>query len=253
MSDKINRRQAIKQMGVVAATGAAVSIGLANSPEVISLIRKMGKKMKVLLVNGSPHHEGCTFTALKEVESALRQNGIETEIFWIGRQPVSSCIGCGACQHSGRCFMNDVVNEFLDKADNFDGFVFGSPVHFAAATGAMTCFMDRAFFCAMASDLMAGKPAATIASCRRSGTTSTLDQLNKYPIHRGMPLVPSQYWPMVFGNTPDEIRQDKEGLQIMRTLGNSMAWLMNCIEAGKQIGINYPGKEQPHVRTNFIR
>ena len=243
MSDKITRRQAIKQMGVAAVTGAAVSVGPADSPKVISLSRKMNRNMKVLLVNGSPHAEGCTFTALKEVESALRQSGIETEIFWIG---------CGACQHSGRCFMNDAVNEFLDKADNFDGFVFGSPVHFAAA-GAMSCFMDRAFFCAMASDLMAGKPAATIASYRRSGTISTLDQLNKYPIHRGMPLVPSQYCPMVFGNTPDEVRQDKEGLQIMRTLGNCMAWLMNCIEAGKQIGVNYPGKEQPHVKTNFIR
>ena len=242
MSDKITRRQAIKQMGVAAVTGAAVSVGPADSPKVISLSRKMNRNMKVLLVNGSPHAEGCTFTALKEVESALRQSGIETEIFWIGRKPVSSCIGCGACQHSGRCFMNDAVNEFLDKADNFDGFVFGSPVHFAAA-GAMSCFMDRAFFCAMASDLMAG----------RSGTISTLDQLNKYPIHRGMPLVPSQYCPMVFGNTPDEVRQDKEGLQIMRTLGNCMAWLMNCIEAGKQIGVNYPGKEQPHVKTNFIR
>lgn len=178
MSDKITRRQAIKQMGVAAVTGAAVSVGPADSPKVISLSRKMNRNMKVLLVNGSPHAEGCTFTALKEVESALRQSGIETEIFWIGRKPVSSCIGCGACQHSGRCFMNDAVNEFLDKADNFDGFVFGSPVHFAAA-GAMSCFMDRAFFCAMASDLMAGKPAATIASYRRSGTISTLDQLNK--------------------------------------------------------------------------
>ncbi len=219
MTDKITRRQAIKKIGMAAVAGAAVGAGLAEAADFISGNRKINGKMKVLLVNGSPHVQGCTYTALKEVEGALKQNGIETEMFWIGKSAISGCIGCGSCRGTGRCFMNDVVNDFLDKAGVFDGFVFGSPIHFAAATGSMICFMDRAFLCAMASDLMVGKPAATIASCRRSGTTSTLDQLNKYPIHRGMPLVPSQYWPMVYGNTPDEVRHDKERLQIMRTLG----------------------------------
>lgn len=104
------------------------------------------------------------------------------------------CLGCGACSESGRCFMNDSVNEFLDKNTDFDGFVFGAPVHFAAMTGTMSSFMQRAFFCARAKNDLAGKPAATLANCRRSGSTTALDQLNKYPVHRGMPLVPTQYW-----------------------------------------------------------
>ena len=247
---KITRREALKYMGT---TAIGVGLGISGVSALGGLGSIFqGRTMRVLLVNGSPNREGCTFTALSEVAKSLNECGVETEIFWIGRGAIIGCTGCGACAHSGRCFANDRVNEFLDTSAKFDGFVFGAPVHFAAMNGAMTSFMDRAFFAARSTTLFRGKPSASVTSCRRSGSTTTLDQLNKYPIHGGMPIVPSQYWTMVYGNTPDEVRQDAEGLQIMRTLGRNMAWLMGCIEAGKQANIDYPERES-RVSTNFIR
>ena len=206
--------------------------------------------MKVLLVNGSPHAKGCTYTALCEVAAALEKQGIETELFQIGTKPVSGCLGCGACIKTGKCVVDDVVNEFVEKAKAADGFVFGSPVHFANASGAITSFMDRAFYGKGAE--YADKPAAAIMSCRRGGATATLDQLNKYFTISNMPIVSSQYWNMVHGNTPDEVRQDAEGMQTMRTLGTNMAWLLKCIEAGKAAGVAMPEREAK-VATNFIR
>ena len=206
--------------------------------------------MKVLLVNGSPHAKGCTYTALCEVAAALEKQGIETELFQIGTKPVSGCLGCGACIRTGKCVIDDVVNDFVEKAKAADGFVFGSPVHFANASGAITSFMDRAFYGKGA--VYADKPAAAIMSCRRGGATATLDQLNKYFTISNMPIVSSQYWNMVHGNTPDEVRQDAEGMQTMRTLGTNMAWLLKCIEAGKAAGIAMPEREAK-VATNFIR
>lgn len=206
--------------------------------------------MKVILVNGSPHEKGCTYTALTEVASELEKQGIETEIFQLGKEPVSGCIGCKSCIKSGECFMNDIVNEFQDKAGEADGFVFGSPVHFASSTGMLSSFMDRVFYGAGAKFF--NKPAAAVVSCRRGGATASFDQINKYFTIRCMPVVSSQYWNMVHGNTPDEVRQDLEGMQIMRTLGRNMAWLLKCIEAGKEAGVALPERE-PAVRTNFIR
>lgn len=251
-SKKINRRQALKTMGVVAAIGTGLGIAGTSAAAIFNNGKYNGKKMKVLLVNGSPHKEGCTFTALSEMATVFNQNGIETEIYWIGKNPISGCIGCGACSQSGRCFMDDCVNEFLDRAKDFDGFVFGSPVHFSAVAGTMTCFMNRAFFAARASKEFVGKVAAAVTSTRRAGATTTLDQLNKYFIHGGMPVVPSQYWPMVYGNTPDQVRQDAEGMQIMRTMAQNMTWMMRCFDAGQQLGMSYPERE-PRVSTNFIR
>lgn len=206
--------------------------------------------MKVLLVNGSPHAKGCTYTALCEVANTLEQQGIETEIFQVGTKPISGCLGCGACIKTGKCIIDDVVNVFVEKAKTVDGFVFGSPVHYAGASGAITSFLDRAFYGKGA--VYADKPAAAIMSCRRGGATATLDQLNKYFTISNMPIVSSQYWNMVHGNTPDEVRQDAEGMQTMRTLGTNMAWLLKCIEAGKNAGIVSPQREQK-VATNFIR
>jgi len=206
--------------------------------------------MKVLLVNGSPHAQGCTYTALREVAAALEKQGIETELFQVGTKPISGCLGCGACIKTGKCVIDDVVNEFVEKAKDADGFVFGSPVHFANASGAITSFMDRAFYGKGA--VYANKPAAAVMSCRRGGATATLDQLNKYFTISNMPIVSSQYWNMVHGNTPDEVRQDAEGMQTMRTLGINMAWLLKCIEAGKAAGIAMPEREAK-VATNFIR
>lgn len=206
--------------------------------------------MKVILVNGSPKAKGCTYTALMEVAGALEKNGIETEIFQVGTEPVAGCLGCGACVKSGKCFMDDVVNEFMEKAKEADGFIFGSPVHYAAASGAITSFLDRAFYGKSA--VFAGKPGAAVVSCRRGGASAAFDQLNKYFGISGMPVVPSQYWNQVHGNTPEEVKQDEEGMQTMRTLGNNMAWLLKCIEAGKNAGITYP-KREPALKTNFIR
>lgn len=206
--------------------------------------------MKVILVNGSPREKGCTFTALCEIEKALNANGVDTEIFWVGNKPIQGCIGCGACGKMGRCFSVDCVGDFVEKAKSADGFIFGSPVHYAAASGSITSFMDRAFYSGGAA--LHGKPAAAIVSCRRGGASAAFDQLNKYFTINCMPIVSSQYWNQVHGNSPEEVLRDEEGLQTMRTLGNNMAWLLKCIEAGREKGITFPERE-PVLRTNFIK
>lgn len=206
--------------------------------------------MKVILVNGSPKEKGCTYTALCEVAGALQKNGIETELFWVGAASVAGCIGCGVCLKNGSCFVDDAVNAFVERAKEADGFVFGTPVHFAAASGAMTSFLDRAFYGKGA--VFAGKPGAAVVSCRRGGASAAFDQMNKYFTISNMPIVSSQYWNQVHGNTPEEVLKDEEGMQTMRTLGNNMAWLLKCIKAGEAAGITFPERE-PAVKTNFIR
>ena len=208
--------------------------------------------MKVLLINGSSKSKGCTYTALTEVEKQLQKQGIETEIFHIGTKAISGCLGCGVCHTKGRCFMKDSVNEFLDKVAESDAFVFGSPVHFASASGNLTSFMDRVFFTDLASKAFNNKPAAAVISARRAGTTATFDQINKYFTMSNMPIVSSQYWNMVHGATPDQVKQDLEGLQTMRTLGRNMAFLLKCKEAGLKNGVKMPEQEAA-IFTNFIR
>ncbi len=188
--------------------------------------------MKVLLLNGSPRKEGCTYTALCEVAGALEKNGIETEIIQAGNPAV------------------EFVRAAAEKMKTADGLVVGSPVYWASPTGEIVTFMDK--FCGMAGKDMLRKPAAAVASARRAGTTATLEVLSKYFSYHQMPIVSSCYWPMVHGNTPEEVKQDLEGMQIMRMLGNNMAWLLKCLEAGKEAGIPAPEQEQ-QVRTNFIR
>lgn len=206
--------------------------------------------MKVLLVNGSPHEKGCTYTALMEVSKTLNGNGIETGIFQIGKNPLTGCIGCGKCEETKRCVFKDRVNEFLDIAKDADGFVFGSPVHYASAGGTITSFMDRVFFADGGSFYL--KPAAAVVSARRAGTTATLDQINKYFTISEMPVISSRYWNMVHGHTPEDVMKDLEGLQIMRVLGRNMAWFLKCKEAGMRAGISLPEREE-FLRTNFIR
>lgn len=207
--------------------------------------------MKVILVNGSPKATGCTYTALSEVAGALEKNGIETEIFHVGTEAIRGCMGCGACKKlGGKCMYNDSVNVFIEKAKTADGFIFGTPVHYAAASGVLTSFLDRAFYAGKS--YFEYKPGAAIASCRRSGATATFDQINKYFTLSNMPVVSSQYWNMVHGTKPEEVKQDLEGMQIMRTLGNNMAWLLKAIDAGKKAGINIPKKEDK-ITTSFIR
>lgn len=211
--------------------------------------------MKVILVNGSPHKNGCTYTALTEIEKELNAEGIDTEIFWIGTKPLAGCIACGACSKNGKCAFDDTVNEFVALADSADGFIFGSPVHYAAASGAITSFMDRAFYSAAGagkSEVFRYKPAAAIFSARRGGTTASYDQLNKYFGISEMPIISSCYWNMVHGTSPEEVKKDLEGLMVMRVLGRNMAYFLKCLRAGREAGISLPQREPP-VKTNFIR
>ncbi len=212
------------------------------------------RRMKVLMVNGSPHTKGCTYTALQEVAKTLNSEGIETEIFQVGTDPISGCTACMSCAKTGRCKIHDRVNEFLDLAEDADGYVFGSPVHYAAASGAITSFMDRAFYAGMRSRsrMFYLKPAAAVVSARRAGTTVTFDQLNKYFTISQMPVISSRYWNMVHGSKPEEVRKDLEGMQIMRILGRNMAWFLKCKQAGIKAGVPYPQREDT-VFTNFIR
>ena len=176
--------------------------------------------MKVLLINGSPHQTGCTYTALHEVEMTLQANGIETELLYLGKKPIAGCIACGHCMQSGSCFRDDIVQQVQKRLDEFDGIVI--------------------------------KLGASVVSCRRGGASATFEQLNQYFTISNMPIVSSQYWNSVHGFTPDDVRKDKEGLQTMRTLGQNMAWLLKCIESGRKNGIALPTYE-PRVRTHFIQ
>ena len=206
--------------------------------------------MKVLLINGSPRREGCTHTALAEIAAELEKQGIEAQEFWIGPAPAGGCLGCGGCAKTGRCVQKDKVNEALELLDGVDGLIVGSPVHYAAASGSVTGFLDRLFYAGGAA--LRYKPGAAVVSARRAGTTAALDQLNKYFTINQMPIVSSQYWNMVHGNTPDQVRQDGEGMQTMRQLGRNMAWMLRCLAAGKAAGVSLPENEEK-VRTNFIR
>lgn len=202
--------------------------------------------MKVLLFNGSPERaNGCTYLALSEIAKTLEREGIETEILSIGSQPVWDCIGCNACQSSGRCvFEEDVVNGWLEKAAEADGYVFGSPVYFAHPSGHLLSVMDRMFMAGH--DIFVHKPAAAVVTARRAGTTASLDAIQKHFTDAEMPIVSSTYWNMVFGPAPELVEQDQEGLQTMRNLGRNMAWMLRCIEAGKENGVTPPTAETQH-------
>ena len=207
--------------------------------------------MKVLLINGSPHAEGCTYTALSIAAEELEKNGIETEIVQVGTKPIAGCIGCGTCGKLGKCvFGDDPVNETAAKCADIDGIIIGSPVHYAGSSGAIKSFLDRLFY--SAGSKLTYKPGAVVASCRRGGASAALDQLSKYFTINQMPVVSSNYWNMVHGNTPDEVLQDKEGIQTMRLLGRNMAWIVKAIDIAKQNGVPHPEPEAKE-KTNFIR
>ena len=205
---------------------------------------------KVLFINGSPNAQGCTYTALREVEKSLNKNGIETEIFQIGRDPVHGCTGCGGCGRNGKCVFDDGVNRLIERLDEFDGLVIGSPVYYASPNGALLAFLDRLFFAA--GKRFAGKPGAAVVSCRRGGATAAFDVLNKYFSISNMPIVTSQYWNPIHGNTREEALQDAEGLHTMRTLARNMAYQLKMQEAAAAAGVEAPELEAK-AWTNFIR
>lgn len=204
---------------------------------------------KILLLNGSPHEHGCSYTALNEVAGVLNKNGVETEIMWVGTKAINGCIDCGKCSETGRCVFNDLVNQIIDRLDEFDGIVVGSPVYYGGASAQVCCVLDRLCFCA--SPRLKGKLAAAVVSCRRGGASAAFDRLNKYFLMNNMTVVPSQYWNQVHGFTPDDVRKDEEGLQTMRTLATNMVWLLQSIEAGKKAGVVLPEYEE-RMWTHFI-
>lgn len=205
--------------------------------------------MKVLLVNGSPRH-GNTYHALSAAAKALNENGIDTEIFDIGAAAVRDCIGCSKCSELGKCVFDDAANILVEKAREADGFIFGSPVYYAHPSGAVISLLDRAFY--SGSSAFAHKPGAAIACARRAGTTASVDVLNKYFTIAQMPVVSSYYWNVGFGAAPGEIEQDAEGISIMYRIGENMAWILKCIELGRDTGV-LPPDSSAHPRTNFIR
>jgi len=204
--------------------------------------------MKVLLINGSPHKDGCTFTALSEVAKTLEKRDIKTKNFWIGNNPIKDCIGCGACVTKGTCVFADAnYKELVEECKSANGIVVGSPVYYGGPTGAICSLLDRIFY--SAGKYLTGKPGAAIVSCRRGGASAAFDRLNKYFTINKMPVVASQYWNSVHGNKPEETVQDLEGMQTMRTLGENMAYLLKSMD---KAGLKKPEYEVP-TKTNLIR
>lgn len=203
--------------------------------------------MKVLLVNGSPNENGCTYTALMECAKGIKAEGGEFEVFHIGKAPVRGCIGCGACFKAGKCvFDDDICNNLAEKMEEADGIIVGSPVYYASANGALCAILDRVFF--SSGYKLSKKPAACVVSCRRGGASAAFDRLNKYFTINQMPVVSSQYWNSVHGSTPEDVLKDKEGLQVMRTLGRNM---MHMLKSFEKAGIPAPAPEERKEMTNF--
>ncbi len=207
--------------------------------------------MKVLLINGSPRENGCTYTGLNEMVKVFEKNGVETEIFQLGKEPISGCMACKACTKLGKCIIDDKVNELNARLDDFDGIVIGTPVYYSNASGQVRSFLDRLFYSG-AGKKLAGKPGCAIVSCRRGGASATFDEINKYFSISNMPIVTSNYWNQIHGNSVEEALKDEEGMQTLRVLANNMVWLLKCIESGKEKGIEWSMPEQK-VWTNFIR
>ena len=210
--------------------------------------------MKVLLVNGSPHKNGCTYTALKEIADQLAKENIDSEIYYIGCDPIAPCKACKACAKLGKCIIDDKVNEFVNKAQDFDGYIFASPVHYGSASGIIVPFLDRVFYSAAMSGrpVFRHKPGSAIVSARRAGTTFSVDQLNKYFQISEMPVISGRYWNMVHGINADDVAKDKEGMQNMRIVAKNMAYYLKCKEAAAKVGI-LPPEPEPVEITNFIR
>lgn len=205
--------------------------------------------MKVLMINGSPHAKGNTYTALAEMEKVFSQGGIETEIVHVGNKDIRGCIACYSCSDKGRCVFDDLVNETAPKFEECDGLVVASPVYYASANATLIAFLDRLFYSTHFDKRM--KVGASVVAARRGGLSATFDELNKYFTICGMPVASSQYWNSIHGRAPGEAAQDREGLQTMRTLARNMAFLMKSIALGKeQFGL--PEKEAPE-QMNFIR
>ncbi|MBQ4234714.1 MAG: flavodoxin family protein [Firmicutes bacterium] len=206
--------------------------------------------MKVLMINGSPHAKGSTWTALHEMEKIFEAEGVECEIVQVGNLDVRGCTACGFCARNGRCVYDDIVNEIAAKFEQADGLVVGTPVYYASANSTTVAVLDRLFYSTRFSKLM--KVGAAVASARRGGLTATFDEINKYFTISGMPVASSQYWNDIHGNNAEQAQQDLEGMQTMRVLARNMVFLMKSIALGKE-AYGLPKKEERKISTNFIR
>lgn len=205
--------------------------------------------MKVLLINGSPHQDGCTNFALETIKTQLKEEGVEADIIQVGHLQIHGCIACGVCHKGSKCVFDDIVNEVALKVKEYDGLIVGSPVYYASPNGTLISFLDRLFY---SNKEFAFKPAAAITSARRAGTTSSMEVINKYFSIMQMPIISSSYWNMVHGNNKEEAMQDKEGIQTMQNLAKNMAWILKSIKAAEKEGITHH-KDEKIIRTNFIR
>ena len=205
--------------------------------------------MKVILLNGSPREKGCTYTGLRIIAEQLEKNGVESQMFWVGNRPVIGCTACLSCKRTGKCvYGQDMVNTVAEAMKEADGFIVGSAVHYAGATGAVTSFLDRLFY-SMDRRFLKMKFGAGIVSCRRGGASAAFDQLNKYFTINQMPIVSSCYWNQIHGNTPEEVYRDEEGVRTLKVLANNMAYLIKCKQ---QSNLELPEEPEPAM-TNFIR
>ncbi len=206
-------------------------------------------KMKVLFINGSPNEYGCTYTALNEIQKTLTQYNIDSELLYLGKAPIPGCISCMACRKTGFCRRDKIIIDIQERLDEFSAIVIGSPVYFSGPTGQLISFLNRLFFANV--ERMRGKIGAAVVSCRRGGASATFEQINQYFTISNMPIASSQYWNSVHGLTPDDVRQDLEGLQTMRTLGHNLAKMLRLREVAIKMGMTEPIGEIP-LTTNFI-
>ena len=234
------RRDFIKK-AAIAATAVAVA------PLVETACAQTNRKMKVLMINGSPHQNGNTATALQEAANQLKENGIDSEIVWIGLAPVHGCIACGRCRAEEKCiFDDDICNQVAEKMKDADALIVGSPVYYGQPNGAVLAIVQR--LCYSAGAALSGKPAAAFAVCRRGGATASFQTMNMPFMMMNMPVVTSQYWNIGYGQSQGQIAEDAEGMQTMRTLANNMAALLKAT-GGKPM----PGPSERPTFTNFIK
>ena len=205
---------------------------------------------KFLLINGSPNEKGCTARALEELEKSLQENGMETEMLYLGKDAIKGCTGCAVCRSTGRCVVRDQVNDVIEKLDSYAGIVVGSPVYYGGPSGHLCAFLDR--LCFATETRLARKLAASVVSCRRGGASGAFMRLNQFFLNCNMTIVGSEYWNQVHGHVAEDVEKDLEGLQTMRVLGQNMAWLQKSIEAGRAAGVEAPVYEQ-RIFTDFIR
>jgi len=204
---------------------------------------------KILIINGSPHQKGSTQRGIEEMTQILEQEKFDFDIISLAGEVIESCRSCGFCKTNPHCIIDDLVNTTFEQLENYDGFIFASPVHYSGLSGSITAFLGRLYY--IGSQKMSYKPCANFVVARRGGTTAALEQLNQFPLINNQPLVASQYWNCVHASVPKDLEQDQEGLQILRQLARNLVWLVKSLEISKIQGLPLP-KSEDRIWTNFV-